>query len=54
MALEIDIELSLRGELADAVVAHAKRLGQEPAEMLADILEIVFEDNLVNAILDRD
>ena len=51
---EIDIELQLRGLLADRLQSEADRICREPAELLADIIEAVLNENLVNAVLDLD
>lgn len=48
----IDIELQLRGQLAAALVAEAKRRNRPPAELLSDLIEIVIGDDLFDAVPD--
>lgn len=50
-ALIIDIELQLRGALAAALEAEAKRRGRPPAELLSDVIEMVIRDDLWVAVL---
>ena len=51
--VEVDASLQLRGPLAESLIRHAVRLKQEPAELLADIIETVLGDDLVEAVIDR-
>lgn len=52
--IEIDLELTLRGDLAKSVAEIAERRRQEPAELLADVIEAVFGDDIVDAVLDDE
>ena len=47
------VELELRGSHLKTLRQHAERLGEDPAELLADIIETVLGDDLVKAVLDR-
>lgn len=49
---EIDIELTLRGPLAATLRLHAARRRRKPVDVLADILEAVLGDDIVDAVLD--
>lgn len=48
----IDIEIQLRGQTAARLEAEAKRRNRPPAELLADVIEMVIGDNLFDAVLD--
>lgn len=49
---EITGETRLTGPLAEALLKHAKDRQREPVELLADIVETVLRENLVDAVLD--
>ena len=49
---EIDYEGQLRGRLARILADEARKRKKEPAALMADIIELVIEDNLFAAILD--
>lgn len=48
----LDIELTLRGDLAQTLLDHAKRRGRAPVELLASIVQFVLRDDLVDAVID--
>lgn len=48
----IDIELQLRGPVAAKLEAAAKVRGRPPGDLLADVIEVVIEDDLFEAVLD--
>ena len=48
----IDIELTLRRNLSVALQIAAHDRNKRPVDLLADIIEIVLTDNLIDAILD--
>lgn len=48
-----DVELTLRPAFAAVLIRHAERRSKAPFELLADLLEIVFADDLFDAILDE-
>lgn len=50
--LVLDVELTLRGDLAQSLVDHAKRRGRAPVELLASIVRFVLKDDLVDAVID--
>ena len=50
--LEVDIEMQLRGALAERVLREAKARGVEPAALMADLIEMIVKDELFSAILD--
>ena len=50
--IEIDVQMTLKNDLARKLVAEAKRLGRSPVELMADIVERVLGDNLVSAVID--
>ena len=52
--IEIGISLTLRGSLARSVIEQAERLSKEPSELMADVIEAVFEGDIVDAVLDND
>lgn len=52
-AVEIDLEMTLKNELAKKLIAEAERLGRSPVVLLADIIERVLTDNLVSAVIDE-
>lgn len=51
--VELDIKMRLSGDLAEACIYHALRLKREPVSLVADILEKVLGENLVDAVLDE-
>lgn len=51
--VEIDLQMTLRNELAQRLIDEAARLRREPVVLLADIIERVLTDNLVGAVLDE-
>ena len=51
--IRMTIDLELRGQLARRLDAEAKRRGRPAAEIIADLIETVIEDDLVAAVLDR-
>lgn len=52
VAAPIDFSGQLRGPLARKVAQEAERRNREPADLVADLLEKVIEDDLFAAILD--
>lgn len=50
---EITLEINLRGEMARRVIEHAERLSRAPVELMADIVERVLADDLIDAVLDE-
>lgn len=48
----LDVELTLRGDLAQTLLDHAKRRGRAPVELLASIIQFVLRDDLVDAVID--
>ena len=52
--IELEVVTTLKGNMARLAEAHAKRLNRRPVDLLADIIERVFLDNLVDAILDEN
>jgi Tfp pilus assembly ATPase PilU len=48
----LDVELTLRGELAQTLLDHAKKRGVAPVQLLASIVSFVLKDDLVNAVID--
>lgn len=50
---ELYMEIGLRGNLAMAVLREAKRLNKRPIDLVADVLDRVFLEGLVTAILDE-
>lgn len=49
---ELYMEISLRGDLADKVLRHARRLGVRPIDLVADVIDRVFLEDLVDAVVD--
>lgn len=49
---ELTNEFTLKGELARTLLQHSAARQREPVEVLADLIEIILRDNLVDAILD--
>ena len=49
--VELDINVTFRGELARRVCEHSERLGIEPVQLLADIVELVFMIDKVDLVL---
>lgn len=50
--LEIDIELMLRGPLAEKLIQRAAKVGKTPVDIMAEVIEAVIEDDLFAAVLD--
>lgn len=50
--VEIQIVLTLRGPLADSLTGAANDRERDPAELLADIIETVLGEKLIDAVLD--
>jgi hypothetical protein len=50
--VEIDFDGKLRGALAARFAAEAEKRGISPADLAADIIEIVAKHNLFAAVLD--
>lgn len=48
----LDVELTLRGDLAQTLLDHAKRRGRAPVELLSSIVHFVLRDDLVDAVID--
>ncbi|MFG1417222.1 hypothetical protein V5F38_05335 [Xanthobacter sp. V0B-10] len=48
----LDVELTLRGDLAQTLLDHAKRRGRAPVELLSSIVQFVLRDDLVDAVID--
>ncbi len=48
----LNIELELRGQLAAALSAEAKRRSRPAAELLSDVIEIVIRDDLWKAVIE--
>ena len=46
----IDIELQLRGPLAEKVSAYAARSGRTAAEFMADAIEMILDDDLLEIL----
>lgn len=51
-ATEFSIEFTAKGELAELIREAAWRRKTTPAEIVADVLQTVFEQRLVMAVLD--
>ena len=51
--IKIDVELQFRGPLAEHLAQESEARRVDPAELLADIIETVFNDQLVGAVLDK-
>lgn len=51
--VEIDVHMRFSGDLAESLIHHALRLKREPASLVADIIEKVIGDDLVDAVLDE-
>ena len=49
---DIFVEITLRNELARVLHAHAEKRRKEPVEVLADIVETVLKEDIVDAVLD--
>ncbi len=50
---ELLFDGKLTGEKAKRLIEYAERYKRSPVELLADIIDKVLEDNLVDAILDE-
>ncbi|MBB6306274.1 hypothetical protein [Xanthobacter tagetidis] len=48
----LDVELTLRGDLAQTLLDHAKKRGMAPVQLLASIVSFVLKDDLVDAVID--
>ncbi len=51
---DLDLEISLRGQLAIKLIRASQARRMVPVEMLADIIEHVLNDDLISAVLDTD
>lgn len=51
--LEISCAIVLRDQLAERLEAHAERLGKSTVALLADLIETILNDNLVDAVIDQ-
>jgi hypothetical protein len=49
---ELENTFTLRGNLARMLLVHAKARQRDPCELLADLVEIILSEDLVDAILD--
>ena len=49
---ELDVELTLRGAIAAALINAAVERGLRPVVLLANIIEHVIADNLISAVVD--
>lgn len=49
---EIEVFTTLRNDLARKLLVAAKERAVEPVELLADIVETVLGENLIDAVLD--
>jgi hypothetical protein len=50
---DLDLAMTLRGPLAALLTLHATRLQRRPVDLLADLIERVLTDDLVDAVLDE-
>jgi len=51
--MELHCVIDLRNELAKQLHCHARRLKRRPIDLLADLIERVLTENLVDAVLDE-
>jgi hypothetical protein len=51
---EIEAAFTLKNKLAKVLLEHAAKRQREPAELLADVVETVLQDDLIDAVLDDD
>jgi len=51
-AVVLDVEMTLRGDLAQTLLDHAKKRGVAPVHLLASIVNLVLKDDLVDAVID--
>lgn len=51
--LVIEVKTTFKGPLAMKIEAEAARLKMPPVDLLADLVEVIFNDNMVDAVLDR-
>lgn len=51
-AVQFTIDVTVRADLADALLSAASVRGRTPAAVMAEIVEIVLVDGLVGALLD--
>jgi hypothetical protein len=49
---EITVDMTLKGPLAATLLRHAKRRKVRPIDLMADIVEAVLGDDIVDAVLD--
>lgn len=52
--MELEIDCTLRGVLAEKLVAEARKRNLPPVTLLQTIMETILCDDLVDAILDED
>lgn len=52
--LIIEVKTTFRGPLAEKIEAEAARKNMRPVDLLAKIVDLVFADNMVDAVLDED
>jgi hypothetical protein len=50
----ICLEIHLKQRVADLAIAHAERRGVHPPDLLADILEKVLSEDLIEAVIDDE
>ena len=51
--MHIEFELTFSGRLADRIEAECARRGCSPADLVAEIIETVIEDDLFAAVIDQ-
>lgn len=49
---EIDVQMTLRDDLARKLMAAAKKRCVQPVNLLAQVVETVLRDDLVDAVID--
>jgi hypothetical protein len=49
---EFDVELTLRGSVASALINAAFARNMRPIDLLANVIEMVCQDDMFNAVLD--
>lgn len=50
--LEIEVTAVFKNQMARKIMDEAKKRGREPVELMADVIEIVADHNLWQAVLD--
>jgi DNA-binding protein YbaB len=50
--VELRLELVLTGQTAISAIEIAERRNQSPVEMLADLLKVAIDEDMVDAIID--